>query len=44
MSGDVSPIDVYSHMPVTLEEAGIPYCYVPSKEVIKIKIMKLLLC
>jgi ribosomal protein L7Ae-like RNA K-turn-binding protein len=34
MSGDVSPIDVYSHIPVTLEEAGIPYCYVPSKEVI----------
>lgn len=32
MSGDVSPIDVYSHIPVTLEEAGIPYCYVPSKE------------
>ncbi|KAH3788475.1 H/ACA ribonucleoprotein complex subunit 2-like protein isoform X2 [Dreissena polymorpha] len=31
-AGDISPIDVYCHMPVTCEEAGLPYCYVPSKE------------
>lgn len=32
LAGDVSPIDVISHMPVVCEEAGIPYCYIPSKE------------
>lgn len=32
LAGDVHPIDYYSHFPVTLEEAGIPYCYVPARE------------
>eukprot|EP00047_Mylnosiga_fluctuans_P001716 m.221610 g.221610 ORF g.221610 m.221610 type:complete len:155 (+) comp10617_c0_seq1:644-1108(+) len=32
IAGDISPIDVISHMPVLCEEAGVPYCYVPSKE------------
>ncbi|WAR21548.1 NHP2-like protein [Mya arenaria] len=31
-AGDISPIDVYSHMPVACEDAGLPYCYVPSRE------------
>jgi len=32
MAGDISPIDVISHIPVLCEEANIIYCYVPSKE------------
>ncbi|EAL62561.1 ribosomal protein L7Ae [Dictyostelium discoideum AX4] len=32
IAGDVSPIDVISHIPVLLEESGIKYIYVPSKE------------
>ena len=32
IAGDVSPIDVISHLPVLCEEANIPYIYVPSKE------------
>lgn len=32
LAGDVSPVDVISHMPITCEEAGIPYCYIPAKE------------
>ncbi|KAL5022518.1 hypothetical protein ScPMuIL_001673 [Solemya velum] len=32
LAGDVSPIDVISHMPVVCEEAQIPYCYTPSKD------------
>lgn len=31
LAGDISPIDVLSHMPVLCEEAKIPYIYVPSK-------------
>jgi H/ACA ribonucleoprotein complex subunit 2 len=31
LAGDISPIDVLSHLPVICEEAGIPYVYVPSK-------------
>ncbi|CAF3191156.1 unnamed protein product [Rotaria socialis] len=31
-AGNVSPIDIYSHMPVVCEEANIPYVFVPSKE------------
>lgn len=31
LAGDVSPIDVISHIPVLCEENQIPYCYVPSK-------------
>jgi len=33
LAGDTSPIDVYSHMPVACEEADVPYCFVPSREV-----------
>ena len=29
--GDVSPIDVISHIPVFCENKKIPYCYVPSR-------------
>jgi H/ACA ribonucleoprotein complex subunit 2 len=32
LAGDVSPIDVITHLPVTCEELGIPYVYVPSRE------------
>ena len=32
LAGDVSPIDVISHIPVYCEEKGIPYCYVPSRK------------
>jgi H/ACA ribonucleoprotein complex subunit 2 len=31
LAGDVYPIDVTSHIPVMLEEKGIPYMFVPSK-------------
>ena len=29
---DIYPIDVISHLPVLLEENGIPYIFVPSKQ------------
>ncbi len=29
--GDVSPVDVISHIPVYCEEKHVPYCYVPSR-------------
>ncbi|EGG13388.1 ribosomal protein L7Ae [Cavenderia fasciculata] len=32
IAGDVSPIDVLSHIPVMCEERNIKYIYVPSKE------------
>ncbi len=32
LAGDVSPIDVISHIPVYCEDKGIPYCYVPSRK------------
>uniref|UniRef100_A0A7S4L602 H/ACA ribonucleoprotein complex subunit 2 n=1 Tax=Paramoeba aestuarina TaxID=180227 RepID=A0A7S4L602_9EUKA len=32
IAGDISPIDVVTHIPVLCENAGIPYAYVPSKE------------
>ena len=31
LAGDVTPIDVYSHLPVMCEDRNVPYCYVPSK-------------
>lgn len=31
-SGNVSPIDVYSHIPGICEEKEIPYVYIPSRE------------
>ena len=30
--GDIYPIDVISHLPILLEENGIPYIFVPSKQ------------
>ena len=30
-AGDVSPIDVYSCMPIMCEDAKLPYCYVPAR-------------
>lgn len=32
LAGNVSPIDVISHLPVLAEENDIPYIYVPAKE------------
>ncbi|KAG5377177.1 hypothetical protein IGI04_041773 [Brassica rapa subsp. trilocularis] len=32
IAGNISPIDVITHLPVLCEEAGVPYVYVPSKE------------
>ncbi|XP_060204882.1 H/ACA ribonucleoprotein complex subunit 2-like protein isoform X2 [Lycium barbarum] len=32
IAGNISPIDVITHVPLLCEEAGIPYIYVPSKE------------
>lgn len=32
IAGDISPIDVISHLPVLCEESTLPYIYVPSKE------------
>ena len=31
LAGDISPVDVISHLPVIAEEAGIKYVYVPSR-------------
>lgn len=33
IAGDISPIDVITHVPVMCEDADVPYCYVPSKQV-----------
>lgn len=32
LAGNISPIDVITHVPVLCEDAGVPYIYVPSKE------------
>eukprot|EP01126_Amoeba_proteus_P036950 TRINITY_DN3784_c0_g1_i10.p1 TRINITY_DN3784_c0_g1~~TRINITY_DN3784_c0_g1_i10.p1 ORF type:complete len:147 (-),score=36.05 TRINITY_DN3784_c0_g1_i10:94-477(-) len=32
IAGDISPIDVISHLPVLCENEDIPYIYIPSKE------------
>ena len=32
LAGDISPVDVITHVPILCEEAGVPYVYVPSKE------------
>lgn len=31
LAGDVFPVDVIAHIPLVCEEAGVPYCFVPSK-------------
>ncbi|KAK4750781.1 hypothetical protein SAY87_004263 [Trapa incisa] len=33
IAGNISPIDVITHVPILCEDAEIPYIYVPSKEV-----------
>jgi len=33
LAGDISPIDVITHLPVLCEDHDIPYIYVPSKDV-----------
>ncbi|XP_073113015.1 H/ACA ribonucleoprotein complex subunit 2-like protein isoform X5 [Elaeis guineensis] len=32
IAGNISPIDVITHVPILCEEADIPYIFVPSKE------------
>ena len=32
LAGDIYPLDVISHLPILLEENGIPYLFVPSKQ------------
>ncbi|GMH02603.1 hypothetical protein Nepgr_004442 [Nepenthes gracilis] len=32
IAGNISPIDVITHVPILCEEAEIPYIYVPTKE------------
>jgi H/ACA ribonucleoprotein complex subunit 2 len=32
LAGDISPVDVITHIPVVCEDLNIPYIYVPSKE------------
>ncbi|EGF80584.1 hypothetical protein BATDEDRAFT_87947 [Batrachochytrium dendrobatidis JAM81] len=32
IAGDISPIDVITHIPVLCEDSNVPYIYVPSKE------------
>jgi len=32
LAGDIYPLDVYSFLPVLLEEKNIPYIFVPSKQ------------
>lgn len=32
LGADISPFDVVSHLPVMLEEAGVPYVWVPSRK------------
>ena len=32
IAGDISPIDVITHVPVLCEENSVPYVFVPSKE------------
>ncbi|XP_043699632.1 H/ACA ribonucleoprotein complex subunit 2-like protein [Telopea speciosissima] len=32
IAGNISPIDVITHLPILCEESDIPYVYVPSKE------------
>lgn len=34
LAGDISPVDVITHIPVFCEENGIPYVYVPQKAVL----------
>lgn len=31
-AGDVTPIDIYCHLPIVCEDRNIPYCFVSSKK------------
>lgn len=31
LAGDVTPIDIYCHLPIVCEDKNIPYCFVQSK-------------
>lgn len=31
LAGDVTPIDIYCHLPIVCEDREIPYCFVDSK-------------
>lgn len=33
LAGDISPIDVITHIPIVCEDNKVPYIFVPSKEV-----------
>jgi H/ACA ribonucleoprotein complex subunit 2 len=32
LAGDIYPLDVYSYLPILLEEKNVPYLFVPSKQ------------
>jgi H/ACA ribonucleoprotein complex subunit 2 len=32
LAGDVTPIDIYCHLPIVCEDKNIPYCFVDSKK------------
>ncbi|KAI8910888.1 50S ribosomal protein L30e-like protein [Gorgonomyces haynaldii] len=32
IAGDISPMDVITHLPILCEDADVPYVYVPSKD------------
>lgn len=32
LAGDVTPIDIYCHLPIVCEDKNIPYCFVNSKK------------
>lgn len=32
IAGDISPVDVITHLPVLCEDHDVPYIYVPSKQ------------
>lgn len=39
IAGNISPIDVITHLPILCEESGIPYIYVPTKEVSRLHLV-----
>lgn len=34
IAGDISPVDVISHLPAMCEDKGVPYIFVPSKKLL----------
>ena len=43
IAGNISPIDVITHIPILCEEAGVPYVFVPSKEDLGASVHRLLI-